>query len=107
MAKIAVAPLVGAWIEIEPHRSHPRTCNVAPLVGAWIEISPSTVIMAMTWSLPSWERGLKFASLLEVSKIKIVAPLVGAWIEISIYKLAIRVNRVAPLVGAWIEIARR
>ena len=34
----AVAPLVGAWIEIETEEMQ-RTCSiVAPLVGAWIEI---------------------------------------------------------------------
>ena len=35
----AVAPLVGAWIEID-NRAH-KTCDscVAPLVGAWIEIT--------------------------------------------------------------------
>ena len=36
---MAVAPLVGAWIEID-NRAH-KTCDscVAPLVGAWIEIT--------------------------------------------------------------------
>ena len=34
-----VAPLVGAWIEIECiRRMNPETPRVAPLVGAWIEI---------------------------------------------------------------------
>ena len=42
-----VAPLVGAWIEIEKHRFRLLDESVAPLVGAWIEI-PSTGIMAMT-----------------------------------------------------------
>ena len=33
-----VAPLVGAWIEIE-EPEYERLCNmVAPLVGTWIEI---------------------------------------------------------------------
>ena len=35
---ILVAPLVGAWIEIDALYSVPRTVSVAPLVGAWIEI---------------------------------------------------------------------
>ena len=57
----AVAPLVGAWIEmsifdpIKLDRDH-----VAPLVGAWIEIvskAEKTVLESL--SLPSWERGLK------------------------------------------------
>lgn len=35
---IIVAPLVGAWIEIE-EPEYERLCNmVAPLVGTWIEI---------------------------------------------------------------------
>ena len=38
MAKIAVAPLVGAWIEILLHENGAKVVRVAPLVGAWIEI---------------------------------------------------------------------
>ena len=33
-----VAPLVGAWIEIEYIWTDYRGTEVAPLVGAWIEI---------------------------------------------------------------------
>ena len=57
----AVAPLVGAWIEIDTYRRHSRCYLVAPLVGAWIEIP----IVGLTEA----DHG-------------IVAPLVGAWIEI-------------------------
>ena len=39
MAKIAVAPLVGAWIEIESVVTTVSGNDVAPLVGAWIEIN--------------------------------------------------------------------
>ena len=60
MAKIAVAPLVGAWIEIFLPLSEPSCPQVAPLVGAWIEI----------FLLPHRQR------------TEVVAPLVGAWIEI-------------------------
>ena len=59
MAKIAVAPLVGAWIEIllsEQRREQPA-------------------------SLPSWERGLKFLNAFVLQSSIYVAPLVGAWIE--------------------------
>ena len=35
---LVVAPLVGAWIEIEMSRSTDAVSSVAPLVGAWIEI---------------------------------------------------------------------
>ena len=34
----SVAPLVGAWIEINTGIIMIRTGRVAPLVGAWIEI---------------------------------------------------------------------
>ena len=42
----AVAPLVGAWIEIVIVMWHKTTNNVAPLVGAWIEIpvAPNLVL---------------------------------------------------------------
>ena len=56
-----VAPLVGAWIEINTLWTPIAPTIVAPLVGAWIEIDPSCAM----WCSP------------------IVAPLVGAWIEIA------------------------
>ena len=58
---IAVAPLVGAWIEIVMLGVLVWFKFVAPLVGAWIEIQQ------------------KADELFDVD----VAPLVGAWIEIS------------------------
>ena len=60
MAKIAVAPLVGAWIEILIIYTQKVPKSVAPLVGAWIEI------------------GLASTGVNQIY----VAPLVGAWIEI-------------------------
>ena len=36
-----VAPLVGAWIEIEIRSENFKLVEVAPLVGAWIEIKSS------------------------------------------------------------------
>ena len=62
MAKIAVAPLVGAWIEI-----------------AGFNDSGEFILM----SLPSWERGLKSLATYRYIPSFAVAPLVGAWIEIS------------------------
>ena len=59
--QIAVAPLVGAWIEIHVFIDGRYVSNVAPLVGAWIEIPRKS----------------------ETTPNKDVAPLVGAWIEIS------------------------
>ena len=56
-----VAPLVGAWIEINIYKKNLRKqVAVAPLVGAWIEITGvSDNAVDFTLSLPSWERGLK------------------------------------------------
>ena len=101
--------------------------TVAPLVGAWIEIQLSTLRSSGRWSLLSWERGLKyrfvcpqlivFVSLLSwerglkccislrPSSALLVAPLVGAWIEIRWELIPEKACLVAPLVGAWIEIA--
>ena len=40
--------------------------EVAPLVGAWIEINYKTVTKGSERSLPSWERGLKLHLLVVV-----------------------------------------
>ena len=42
-----VAPLMGAWIEIEMHSSSGNRYPVAPLVGAWIEIKNSSLVNIM------------------------------------------------------------
>ena len=57
----AVAPRVGAWIEILTKEPDVGTDVVAPRVGAWIEI----IVFKPTGGFG------------------IVAPRVGAWIEIS------------------------
>ena len=56
-----VAPLVGAWIEIDKNDVNLNQTRVAPLVGAWIEITYFIMLPGC---------------------ISVVAPLVGAWIEI-------------------------
>ena len=57
------------------------------------------------WSLPSWERGLKFVVSGLSAPVVLVAPLVGAWIEIyDVLRILVPAVVVAPLVGAWIEI---
>ena len=56
---------------------------VAPLVGAWIEINTDGKHAYRVQSLPSWERGLKFVERKYCRICRAVAPLVGAWIEIS------------------------
>ena len=57
---VDVAPLVGAWIEIREIKQERVHYPVAPLVGAWIEITGYVRRMCRKASLPSWERGLKF-----------------------------------------------
>ena len=56
---------------------------VAPLVGAWIEMYIDIAISFNLSSLPSWERGLKYSENELYSMKNSVAPLVGAWIEIA------------------------
>ena len=56
---------------------------VAPLVGARIEITFTPWNPQISVSLPSWERGLKFVILDYKSNLFRVAPLVGARIEIA------------------------
>ena len=59
-AEASVAPLVGAWIEICVWLPDAQVILVAPLVGAWIEITiPPFFAKHLLSSLPSWERGLK------------------------------------------------
>ena len=57
-----VAPLVGAWVEMEARKTDGMRNFVAPLVGAWVEILNIT----------------------EPQKVYMVAPLVGAWVEICV-----------------------
>ena len=104
MCKIAVAPLVGAWIEIAENATDYQADTVAPLVGAWIEISVFFYLIERYLSLPLWERGLKCRMRSGKLAQKRVAPLVGAWIEILLLPRPRYVIHVAPLVGAWIEI---
>ena len=56
-----VAPPVGAWIEIHKGNAWVHDNAVAPPVGAWIEILQMLWQTKQSlWSLPPWERGLKF-----------------------------------------------
>ena len=61
-----VAPLAGARIEIVQIRILQLEELVAPLAGARIEISLTATDAALTLSLPSRERGLKFRFLVSV-----------------------------------------
>ena len=94
MAKIAVAPLVGAWIEIEnPSGTEAGSGVVAPLVGAWIEIALQRGFDTQSMSLPSWERGLKLDGRKTCTRRICVAPLVGAWIEMQLSRIKISYRR--------------
>mgnify|MGYP000892619531 CR=1 FL=1 len=58
--KEAVAPYMGAWIEIIPRAKTLRLVRVAPYMGAWIEITSSPLnSFAVSPSHPTWVRGLK------------------------------------------------
>ena len=63
-------------------------------------------IWAVLPSLPSRERGLKYAVLEVKSRYREVAPLAGAWIEICQQLQQAPHCKVAPLAGAWIEISQ-
>ena len=81
--RMVVAPLAGAWIEIDDSKCLSADEMVAPLAGAWIEIFIQSAFF------PSG----------------CVAPLAGAWIEIFKPSYLSFKNVVAPLAGAWIEIS--
>ena len=84
MTAACVAPLVGAWIEIDVYDFTDFRVNVAPLVGAWIEMPWWERGSSCKASLPLWERGLKYHVHVNEYGQDPVAPLVGAWIEICI-----------------------
>ena len=81
IAKILVAPRVGAWIETKVLRYYCSPKMVAPRVGAWIETTHGII-------------GAGYST---------VAPRVGAWIETMKYTYHHSQTYVAPRVGAWIE----
>ena len=57
---------------------------VAPFVGAWIEIGTRAAFLLLILSHPLWVRGLKSLSNNTSVPLADVAPFVGAWIEILI-----------------------
>ena len=71
---------------------------VAPLVGAWIEIVICGTTTGITGSLPSWERGLKLFRCLFSFLSSHVAPLVGAWIEMSV---TVNIAVTSPSLPSW------
>ena len=78
----AVAPLVGAWIEIKKIR---ELANMPTSLLSWERGLKSGIVKSISHlgaSLLSWERGLKSSAQNKKNVKNIVAPLVGAWIEI-------------------------
>ena len=59
LARIAVAPFAGAWIEISWNTHDLGNGGVAPSAGAWIEIMATKSERGEDASLPPRERGLK------------------------------------------------
>ena len=60
LVNIAVTPFVGVWIEIIVKSRSSFVYCVTPFVGVWIEIVRELRCLCYhTWSLPSWECGLK------------------------------------------------
>ena len=53
VAKFIVAPLVGAWIEMQNKSDQRGRPSVAPLVGAWIEINKTVITSYITGSRSS------------------------------------------------------
>ena len=81
---MSVAPLAGARIEIPSAIRRRPYYLVAPLAGARIEIMAlEENSRRSTASLPSRERGLKYAETFQLDCPRPVAPLAGARIEIG------------------------
>ena len=73
--------------------------SVAPLAGAWIEIDADVAFLKKHKSLPSRERGLKSnLSSRWRTRPPRVAPLAGAWIEIL---------SVSNTTGQWLSLPSR
>ena len=96
---------MGAWIEISGMRDAREGRSVAPLVGAWIEIKIAhRRAAAVSVSLPSWERGLKYVTIRRSTLQRMSLPSWERGLKSDIFFNLVNVWNVAPLVGAWIEI---
>ena len=85
LAKIAVAPYVGAWIETAHEIA--RCYNEIVSLPTWergLKLFCLYLICIFHLSLPTWERGLKQRCKDGCKQIYEVAPYVGAWIETGI-----------------------
>ena len=93
----AVAPPVGAWIEIGEVYDTDNTSGVAPPVGAWIEIGNND--HNWSWrkrSLPPWERGLKSESNAKRVVLKKSLPPWERGLKLEIKTRNIQLNRRSP-----------
>ena len=131
MVIIAVAPLAGAWVEINLIMRRYIAVPVAPLAGAWVEMNAQATLERLYESLPLRERGLKYENLQrmgiwEVSSLPLrergLKLSTAQFINLLVYQsLPLRERglkslcyehhlgnySVAPLAGAWVEIERR
>ena len=80
MARSAVAPFAGAWIEILPMQSLRSAGQSLPSRERGLKFPIQSVSALLPLSLPSRERGLKLYPLPAASHV-LVAPFAGAWIE--------------------------
>ena len=117
LALPCVAPLVGAWIEIEDlfpvydtygrsprgsvdlnlrRTSHRTQGLVAPLVGAWIEICLTHKEKRSLVSLPSWERGLKYFVHLTLFCCSASLPSWERGLKFTIVTIVVRFSRRSP-----------
>ena len=69
-----------------------------------MKFGKSGLYLIVIESLPTRERGLKFAGLNRILGVSAVAPYTGAWIEIWVPRELRLELLVAPYTGAWIEI---
>ena len=102
--RIKVAPLAGAWIEMDcvcECGNHIRSRSPCGSVDRNIATSPESPEPTSRSPCGSVDRNTytPFPDRLEG-----VAPLAGAWIEITDILSRSELDKVAPLAGAWIEI---
>ena len=79
--------------------------QVAPFAGAWIEITATpTSIWTNSTSLPSRERGLKFAIMSDDIEPDTSLPSRERGLKSLVRECLPWMVKVAPFAGAWIEI---
>ena len=85
--RISSLPSRERGLKYHVNLKHCPVSLVAPLAGAWIEIERRSVGVPEIGSLPSRERGLKCRRMYQPGQAGSVAPLAGAWIEIFAFEL--------------------